>query len=551
MHPGVRGPCRAAVCNTHRPMADPAPEEPAPHLPAGTALAAMTNTAQRRRAVVTGVALFSVAFLSFWLLGRGETPYDFQLSQANNLVHGRLDMAPEFTNNLTVLERVLFDGRGFCLPIDDPRAGQNNQYVIEVPRTADCRHYMQHSLGPAFLLAPLAFLFGLSVNQSIFAAFVGALAAPLVFGITRRFSDHRATQLALTALALFGTTFFFSSADGSVWHLAHVTAVLFTFGAIYATVVMRNPLLAGILVGAAFMCRPTMILAGIFPLVAFSDQWLPAVRAARSGMWQRLRARFRLRPLVALAIGVAPFVALTMLINWLRFGKPFESGYSYTEQIFQAELAWVYVHGIFDPRYVVRHVAVVFEQMPNFSATGSFVWPSWAGQALWATSPALLLGLFVHLRQHRRAAFAIAGLVSVAAAFIVLASAATQLGVLPLSLADVPFGIHLAPFWLLIGAGLVLAARERDRLVLACWAAIIPIVAINWVFAATGWAQFGYRYGLDFMPFLWLLAVIAVPRVLRVHVLLIIAAVAINLWGVLWIHKLAPLDLFGWTWVSY
>ena len=280
----------------------------------------------RPRNLGLSIALFVVTFLCFWLLGRGETPYDFQLSQANNLVNGHLDMAPEFTNNLNVLERVLFDGRGFCLPIDDPRAGQNNRYVIEVPHTAECRHYMQHSLGPAFVLAPLAFLFGLAVNQSVVAAFLGALAAPIVFGITRRFSDHRRTQLALTALALFGTTFFFSSSDGSVWHFAHVTAVLFTFGAIYATVVTRSPLLAGVLVGAAFMCRPTMILAGFFPLVAFSDQWLPAVRGAGANLWQRLRARVRLRPLVALAAGVAPFVALTMLINWLRFGKPFESG---------------------------------------------------------------------------------------------------------------------------------------------------------------------------------------------------------------------------------
>lgn len=508
-------------------------------------------TAERRRALGLSVGLFLVTFFCYWLLGRGETPYDFQLSQANNLVNGHLDMAPEFTHNLTVLERVLFDGRGFCLPIDDPRAGQNNQYVIDVPRTADCRHYMQHSLGPAFLLAPLAFLFGLTVNQSIVAAFLGALAAPIVFGIARRFSEYRSTQLALTALALFGTTFFFSSADGSVWHFAHVTAVLLTFAAIYATVVMRSPLLAGVLVGAAFMCRPTMILAGFFPLIAFSDLWLPAVRGAGANFWQRLRARIRLRPLIALAVGVAPFVVLTMLINWLRFGKPFESGYSYTEQIYQSQLAWVYVHGIFDPRYVARHVAVVFEQMPNFGAGGSFVWPSWAGQALWATSPALLLGFFVHLRRNRRAALAVGAAVLGAGAFLVLAAAASQLGIADVAPGDVPLGVHLAPFWLLIGAALMLAVRQRDRLVLACWAAIIPIVAINWVFAATGWAQFGYRYGLDFMPFLWLLAVIAVPRVRRVHALLIGAAVAINLWGVLWIHRFAAMELLGWTWVSY
>jgi hypothetical protein len=512
-------------------------------------------TAERRRVLRHSVALFVFTFLLYWLAGPMQTPYDFQLSQANNLVHGHLDMDPAYTHNLNILERVLYDGEGFCLPDPDPRADQNNRYVIPVEQSADCKHYMQHSLGPAILLMPLALLFGLTVNQALIAALIGALTAPVVYAITRRFSDHSPTQLALTALAIFGTTLWYSAAAGSVWYFAHVTAVFFTFCAIYATVVTRNPLLAGAFVGAAFMCRPTMILAGFFPLVAFSDRWwLPAATsaaAAASGAWQRIRGRFRLRPLVELAVGVAPFVLLTMAINYLRFGSPFESGYNYTEQVYQADLAWVYPYGIFDPRYVSRHITAVFEEMPNFADQGSFVWPSWQGMALWAVSPALLLGLFAHLQRYRRAALLIAGLLALSCTFLIVASALSQLGIVDVGPADVPLGAHLWPFWILIGAALVLAIARRDRLVLACWAAIIPIVAINWVFAATGWAQFGYRYGLDFMPFLFMLVVLAVRQVRWYHAVLIGAAVLINLWGVLWIFKFDALDLLGWTWVSY
>lgn len=502
-----------------------------------------------------GIALFIFTFLLYWFSGSMRNPYDFQLSQANNLVHGHLDMDPAYTHNLNILERVLFDGEGFCLPDPDPRADQNTQYVIEVRHSAECRHYMQHSLGPAILLMPLALIFGLSANQALVAAFIGALTAPVVYGITRRFSDHSPTQLALTGLAIFGTTLWYSAAAGSVWYFAHVTAVFFTFCAIYATVVTRNPLLAGAFVGAAFMCRPTMILAGFFPLVAFSDKWwLPALEtaaAAASGAWQRFRARFRIRPLVELAVGVAPFILLTMAINYLRFGRPFESGYNYTEQIYQADLAWIYPYGIFDPRYLARHITAVFEEMPKFSDQGSFVWPSSIGTALWVVSPALLLGLFAHLQRYRRAALVIAGLLAVSCTFMILASATAQLGLADFEISEVPLGMHLWPFWLLIGAALILAVARRDRLVLACWAAIIPIVAINWVFAATGWAQFGYRYGLDFMPFLFLLVVLAVRHVRWYHVVLIGAAVMINLWGVLWTFKFEPVDLFGWTWTSY
>lgn len=490
-------------------------------------------------------ALFLSTFFAYWLLGPLSTNFDFQLSQANNLVHGHLDMTAEYTHNLNILERVLYDGVGFCLPLGDPRGAQAAA-LIENPRiTAGCKHYMQHSLGPAFLLVPLVLIFGLTVNQTLVSALIAALTAPLVYGITRRFTDDFRTQLALTVLAMFGTTLWYSGADGSVWHFAHTTAVFFMFAAIYATVALRSPLLAGALVGAAFMCRPTTILAGFFPLVAFSDLWL--VAAPGAALWRRIR----FRPLVELAIGVAPFILLTMAVNALRFGSPFESGYSYTEQIYQTNLRGIYAHGIFNVSYIARHVAVFWEQMPVFADRGSYVWPSWAGLAMWATSPPLFYGLFVHLKRHVKLALIATLAIGLACAFLLASAIWLGLGWADLSPADVPLGLHLLPFWLVIAAAITLAVGTRDRLVLACWAAIVPIALANWLFAATGWAQFGYRYGLDFMPFLFLLVVIAVRRIRWHHLLLIGAAVLVNLWGILWIFKFAPAELFGWTWVSF
>jgi hypothetical protein len=87
--------------------------------------------------------------------------------------------------------------------------------------------------------------------------------------------------------------------------------------------------------------------------------------------------------------------------------------------------------------------------------------------------------------------------------------------------------------------------------VLACWAAILPIALADFTFAATGWAQFGYRYSLDFLPFVFLLVVLAVPRLRGYHLPLIAASVLVNAWGVLWILKFAPGELFGWTWVGW
>lgn len=513
--------------------------------PGGASVRATLPVPDRRRLIRINAVIFLLTFLAYWLAGPMRTEYDFQLSQANNIIHGHLDMTEQYTHNLGVLERVLYDGIGFCIPLNDPR-GPDRAQMVENPRiTADCRHYMQHSLGPALLLIPLVLVDGLDVNQTMVSAFFGALTALIAFGIARRFSDNLRTQLFLTALAAFGTQLWYSAADGSVWHFAHTTAVFFVFAAIYATVALRSPLLAGAFVGAAFMCRPTTILAGLFPLVAFSDRWL--VAAAGQALWRRLR----IRPLVQLAIGVAPFVLLTGVLNALRFGSPFESGYSYSEQVYQTYLASVYNHGIFDISYIPRHVAVFFEGLPNFANHGPFVWPSWFGQALWATSPPLLYALFVHLRRYRRVALFGAGALGLACAAMLIPAAWNGLRGAPPP-AAIPLGLNILPFWVLIAAAIVAALAFRDRIALACWAAIIAIASLDWMFAATGWAQFGYRYGLDFMPFLFLLVVLAVrERVRWQHLLLLGIAVAINLWATLWIFKFAPAQLFGWTWVSF
>jgi hypothetical protein len=497
------------------------------------------------RIIAVSLILFVFTSLTYFMLGSGRTPYDFQLSQANNIVHGHLDMTEEYTHNLNVLERVLYDGKGFCLPLNDPRGPEIDALIPNARYSADCKHYMQHSLGPAMMLVPLVLIFGDGINQTLISCLLGGLTAVIVFAITRRFSVDLKTQLAMTVMAMFGTTFFYSAADGSVWHFAHVTSVMFLFAAIWATTNRRNALLAGIFIGAAFTCRPSVLVAGLFPLVALSDQWLNLAPGLS------LLRRINFKPLFALALGVLPFLLFTGLVNYLRFNNPLETGYNLSEQIYQTNLAGVYSHGIFDVSYITRHIPIVFEQMPIFSSHPSYVWPSYAGTALWVVSPALLLAFFVHLRRYRAAAILGAVALILAAAVMFIAAIGQDLQLTTWSIAQLPLGLHLWPFWILIGLAIALAVGLRDRLAIAAWAAIVILALGDWMFAATGWAQFGYRYGLDFMPFLWLLAVMAVTRARWYHLVLIGLAVVVNLWGVLWVFKFAPIQLLGWQWTGW
>ena len=66
----------------------------------------------------------------------------------------------------------------------------------------------------------------------------------------------------------------FTASNGGVWFFSHTAALLFLFLALYATIVRRNPLLAGVAVGAAFLCRPPVALSAGFFLIMFSDLWL-------------------------------------------------------------------------------------------------------------------------------------------------------------------------------------------------------------------------------------------------------------------------------------
>jgi hypothetical protein len=381
----------------------------------------------------------------------------------------------------------------------------------------------------------------------LLSALFGALAAPLALSIAMRFTRDRRTLAALTALFVFGTTFWYSAIDGGVWHVAHTTAVVFLLAAIWAAVVRGSPLLAGAFLGMAFMCRPATILGGAFALIWFADRWYVARPDGRTG----LRA-IDLRPLIALAVGVAPFVATSMVLNALRFASPFEYGYNYTEQLYQVGVRWRWPYGFFDLRYLPRHAAVFIEQMPTVLAEPPFIRPSWAGLASWVTTPAILLIPFIHLRRYRRIATLLAISIAVACAFLFVRGAAASLGDREWGRTIGDLGLALVPFWLAIGGAIVASVIRRDRLVIACWAAILLIGLADWSFAATGWAQFGYRYALDFLPFLFLLIVVAVGQRARwYHLLLIGLGILVNLWGILWIFRFSPAQLWGLTWVSF
>ncbi|MDO8341424.1 MAG: hypothetical protein Q7T59_05635, partial [Candidatus Woesebacteria bacterium] len=87
-------------------------------------------------------------------------------------------------------------------------------------------------------------------------------------------------------------------------------------------------------------------------------------------------------------------------------------------------------------------------------------------------------------------------------------------------------------------------ASKKDIITKLSWISILIILFIVSSHGGTGFTQFGYRFAVDFYPFLMLLTIKGVaehngPK--WHHWLLLIICIIVNTWGVLFINK------FGWV----
>jgi hypothetical protein len=60
---------------------------------------------------------------------------------------------------------------------------------------------------------------------------------------------------------------------------------------------------------------------------------------------------------------------------------------------------------------------------------------------------------------------------------------------------------------------LIFRAKPRDDLVVPAWVGMMGILVVLWMYHTTGWVQFGYRYTLDFMVFIFILLTRSIKQV--------------------------------------
>lgn len=315
--------------------------------------------------IYTGVTLLLLACAARTTL-REHTPYNHFALLAEAWLRGRLDLG----------------GPPPAYAHDNDFASYSGKYFVVFPPF------------PSVLLAPLVALAGSAERVAdgrffVLLAGVAPAALFLVLERLRRSGESRRSELEnvlLSALFCFGSVYFFSSVQGTVWFAAHVVAaglaalyVLFALGA-------ERPLLAGLCLALAGATRAPLLLAA--PLFA-----LEALRAARlepprgAALIERFELAHLSRKLAWFAVPLIAVLALSCWHNAARFDDPLEPGYRYLNIAWSKRIAkW----GLFDYHYLARNLGVMLTSLPWLPATSGPVQVSGHGLALWVTTPMYL-----------------------------------------------------------------------------------------------------------------------------------------------------------------
>lgn len=334
------------------------------------------GSAERRLAVALGIyAVATAVFLAFSAPETlsAHTPYNHFALQAEAWLQGRLDLGGP-----------------------PPRyAGMNDFSHFED------KWFVPFPPFPALLVLPVVFASGSAeaVADGRFFLFLAGLAPAALFlaleKLTRLGRSERSERenATLALLFAFGTVYFFSAVQGTVWYAAHVVAAILAAFYLLFALGAERPVLAGVALGLGFATRTPLLFA--FPLFVFeltrvcSPQGASLLAAPGAALAGLDKKRF-VKGLALFVLPVALVFAVTLWHNAARFGDPFEVGYRYLEVVWRTRIEkW----GLFSYHYLGRNLGVVLTSLPwtgdgnvPFRVTGN-------GLALWLTTP-LYLWLF-------------------------------------------------------------------------------------------------------------------------------------------------------------
>ena len=399
---------------------------------------AWLNGCDARRRRITALALYALTTAVFFAFVAQEritehTPYNHFALLADAWKRGQLDLGSP----------------------PPPYAGQNDFAAFEG------KWFITFPPFPALLIFPLVWLADHVelVRDGQFFVWLAGIGPGALYlaleklrreGLSRRGSR---ANITLSLLFAFGSVYFFTAVQGTVWFAAHVVGVGLSALYLLTCISAQRPWLSGCLIGAALLTRPPLALAALL----FG---LEALRVCRgevppeAGRWARLAREYRaldgrrlVKLLVAFALPILLAVAFSLWHNWARFGDAFEPGYRYLTVAWKARMnEW----GLFDYHYLGRNLGVMLTSLPWLDTRGSPFQINVHGLALWVTTPLY--------------------------------------------------------FWLLWPKRN--GSRPTASLHVALWCTVALVAMPTVLYQNTGWTQFGYRFSNDYAVYLFALLAI-------------------------------------------
>lgn len=263
------------------------------------------------------------------------------------------------------------------------------------------RYYTVFPYGSVLSMMPFAFFKFIGLTETMPAALIGGLLAALIcllLFLVSRYYEHTLRKRVLLVLGImFGTWLWTNLMMAGAWHLALGFAMAGELGAIYFTVFRRSPVLAGACFALAFGNRTEILLTApvfLYMLAGEPVRRISEEAAALDGNEPPPRGPLALD---LLGFCLVPFLlgVSTLVYNHIRFGSPFDFGYSRIPGVL--EEPW-YRHGIFSIWYVPYNVKEML-LMP-WRRIGEFPYlvPTGFGGSVFLASPFLI---FVFARRYR------------------------------------------------------------------------------------------------------------------------------------------------------
>jgi len=422
----------------------------------------------RSRRILFALAIYIACLVVFALMAGDRlathTPYNHFAHLADAWLHGRQDL------------------RGGA-----PGYAGNNDFAVFEGKT-----FISFPPFPAMLMLPVVWLAGSPENFRdaqfiVWLAGVGPAVLFLVFEKMRRTGRSVRTEkenLQLALLFAFGTVYFYSAVQGTVWFAAHVVGVGLTAMFVLFALDNERPVLAGLMLGCMFLTRTTTLLLGAF----FAFELIRAAYMRQSNgplpsegtLGDRMRQTFDgidgkwvASRAFLFAVPVAGALLLASWMNYQRFHdpRPWAFGHEYLTVGWQTRIRrW----GLFSYHFLPRNLGVMLASLPWRLPPGELAagrppfMISGHGVALWFTTPLY--------------------------------------------------------FWLL-------RPSRVTYLTWAAGAAALGPLMMNLLYQNSGWFQFGYRFSNDYAVLLFVMLAIGVKRMGRVFWMAAIWAIAWNLVG--------------------